>query len=212
MILKSAITLDGKVAAYTGHSKWITNDKSRADVHRTRKRTAAIMTGIGTVLADNPMLNCRCENPSDPVRIICDTKLRIPIDCNIVKTAKEIPTYVATGSEDEKKLSALMDKGIRILHIPSDEHGIDLNKLMERLGEMKIDSVLIEGGAMMHTSVLKMGIVNKLQIYIAPKILGGDGISAFGAMGIAEVNDAVELKNPQIQTFGDDIMIEYEVK
>lgn len=212
VILKSAITLDGKIAAYTGHSKWITNEESRSDVHRTRKKVAAIMTGIGTVLADNPMLNCRCENPLDPIRIICDSKLRIPMDCDIVKTAKGIPTYVATSSDDCKKASALEAQGVNILHIPSNESGIDLDVLMQELGEMKIDSVLIEGGAAMHTSALQAGIVNKVQIYIAPKILGGDGISAFGSMGIAEVNHAIGLKNPKIKTFGEDIMIEYEVK
>ncbi len=212
VILKTAVTADGKTAAYTGHSKWITNEKSRADVHVIRKRVAAIMTGIGTVLADNPMLNCRCENPSDPIRIICDTKLRIPLDCELVRTASEIPTYVATGSDDKEKCRELEKRGIGILRIASDENGIDLNDLMEILGAMDIDSVLIEGGATLNASALKQGIVNKVQIYIAPKILGGDGRSAFEAMGISEVSAAVALKNPQIRTFDDDIMIEYEVK
>lgn len=212
VILKSAITLDGKIAAYTGHSKWITNERSRANTHMTRKKCAAIMTGIGTVLADNPMLNCRCENPSNPIRIICDTKLTIPMDCEIVKTAVQIPTYVSTSSDNAKKAAELEGKGVKILKIAKTETGIDLDELMSMLGEMNIDSVLIEGGAKMHTSALKAGIVNKLQVYIAPKIMGGDGISAFSAMGISKASDAIELKNPKLHTFGDDIMIEYEVK
>ncbi len=212
VILKSAITLDGKIAAYTGHSKWITNELSRANTHITRKKCAAIMTGIGTVLADNPMLNCRCENPSDPIRVICDTKLAIPMECEIVKTATQIPTYVATSSDNAVKAAELEGKGVKILKISKTETGIDLDELMSVLGEMNIDSVLIEGGAKMHTSALKAGIVNKLQVYIAPKIMGGDGLSAFSAMGISKASDAIELKNPQLHIFGDDIMIEYEVK
>ncbi len=211
VILKSAITLDGKIAAYTGHSKWITNAESRLDAHRLRKKAAAIMVGIGTVLADDPMLNCRCEDPSDPIRIICDSKLRIPLESKIVKTAKQIPTYIVTSVISEKT-AELEKAGVGIIHISSDEKGIDLKLLMKKLGEMKIDSVMIEGGAAMHTSALMSGIVNKVQIYIAPKILGGDGIGAFNAMGITDVNDAVKLKNPKVTAFGDDIMIEYEVK
>lgn len=212
VILKSAITLDGKIAAYTGHSKWITNELSRANTHTTRKKCAAIMTGIGTVLADDPMFSCRCENPSNPIRVICDTGLKVPMDSNIVKTAFEIPTYIATSSDNTDKAAELEKNGVKILKIAKNETGIDLDELMSVLGEMNIDSVLIEGGAKMHTSALKAGIVNKLQVYIAPKIMGGDGISAFSAMGISKASDAFELKNPQLQMFGDDVMIEYEVK
>lgn len=212
VILKSAITLDGKIAAYTGHSKWITNELSREDTHRIRKRCAAIMTGIGTVLSDNPMLNCRCKNPSNPIRIICDSKLNIPLECEIVKTAAEIPTYIATSSENLEKIAKLKKKNVKTIKISSVKNGIDLTELMDRLGEMGIDSVLIEGGAKIHTSALAAGIVNRVQVYIAPKIIGDDGISAFSAMGINNVNDSVVLKNPQVHMFGDDIMIEYEVK
>ena len=212
VILKTAVSADGRTAAYTGHSQWITNEKSRADVHRTRRRAAAIMVGIGTVLSDDPMLNCRCDNPSNPIRIVCDTKLRIPLTSKIVRTAKEIPTYVATQSQDKELVASLQALGVNILHMPTNTYDIDLKYLMRILGRMKIDSVLVEGGASLHTSALKSGIVNKVQIYLAPKIIGNEGVSAFGPMGIKRVDEAYRLGSPKITMFDDDILIEYEVK
>lgn len=212
VILKTAMSADGKIAAYTGHSQWITNEKSRADVHRMRKRAAAIMVGIGTVLADDPMLNCRCENPSNPIRIVCDTKLRIPFNSKIVRTAKEIPTFIATQSQDKELVSKLHMLGVNILHMPTNTYAVDLDYLMRILGRMKIDSVLIEGGAALHTSALKAGIVNRVQMYMAPKIIGQEGISAFGPMGVKTVNEAFRLSAPKLTMFDDDILIEYEVK
>ena len=98
VIMKIAMSADGKTASKTGHSKWITNSISRESSHFTRKRVSAIMVGINTVLEDNPMLNCRCDNPKHPLRVVCDNNLRIPLECNLVKTANEIPTLVATVS------------------------------------------------------------------------------------------------------------------
>lgn len=212
VILKTAMSVDGKTAAYTGHSQWITNEKSRADVHKTRKRAAAIMVGIGTVLADDPMLNCRCKNPSNPIRIVCDAKLRIPLTSKIVQTAREIPTYIATQSQDKELVAELQSLGVNILHMPTNTYEIDLKYLMSILGRMKIDSVLIEGGASLHTSALKLGIVNKVQMYVAPKVIGQEGRNAFGPMGVRLVDEALELSAPKVTMFDDDILIEYEVK
>ena len=211
VILKTAITADGKTATLTGSSQWITNEKSRANVHLTRKRVSAIMAGIGTVLADDPMLNCRCSDPSDPVRIIADSSLRIPLDSNIVKTANEIPTYVATLSDNEEKIKLLEQCGINIIKAKDSGGRVDLKELMKTLGAMGLDSVLIEGGAKLHTSALKSGIVNKLQIYIAPKIIGGDGRSAFESLGIEEVSESVKLSKPKLTMLDGDILAEYEV-
>jgi diaminohydroxyphosphoribosylaminopyrimidine deaminase/5-amino-6-(5-phosphoribosylamino)uracil reductase len=209
--MKTAVSADGKIATVTGNSKWITNEKSRAHTHETRKRAAAILVGVNTVIADNPMLNCRCENPSNPIRVICDSTLRIPLNSQVVKTANEIPTYVATVSENSEKITALEKSGVHIINAAEKNNRVDLADLMKKLGEMQIDSVLIEGGGEIHASALKAGIVNKLQIYIAPKIIGGDGKNAVAPLGITLANDAVMLKEPQIRRFDDDILIEYEV-
>lgn len=211
VIMKTAVTADGKIAAVTGDSKWITNEKSRAHTHETRKRVSAILVGVNTVIADDPTLNCRAENPSDPIRIVCDSNLRIPLTSKIVQTARDIPTYIACIGGDTEKITALENMGAHIIKTqPKDGH-TDLSDLMKKLGEMSIDSVLIEGGGEIHASALKSRIVNKLELYIAPKVIGGDGKNAVASLGITLMRDAVQLKNPQISRFGDDILIEYEV-
>ncbi len=212
IIMKAAVSLDGKIAAKSGDARWITNEKSRAHGHETRKRVSAIMVGVNTVIADNPMLNCRTENPSNPIRIICDSNLRMPINSKIAQTAKEIPTIIATVSENKEKADELQKLGIEIIKTSADNGRVDLKDLMQKLGERQIDSVLIEGGGSIHASALKAELVNKLQIYIAPKIIGGDGKNAVAEMGIEKVNDAAQFKNPKITRFDDDILLEYEVK
>lgn len=212
VILKTAITADGKTACENGDSKWITNELSRLNVHKTRKKCAAIMTGIGTVLADDPMLNCRCDNPLDPIRIICDSNLRLPLESQIAKTAHEIKTIVATISQDDKKINTLKSMGIEVIKTKSNQNRVDLEDLICQLGERKIDSVLVEAGAELNASFIKSQIVNQIDIYIAPKLIGGrNSIPFLGGVGIEKMSDAIMLKSPQISTFGDDILISYRV-
>ena len=199
VIMKTAVTADGKTACANGDSKWITNELSRANVQLTRKRCAAIMTGIGTVLSDDPMLNCRCENPANPVRVICDSNLRIPMESQIIKTAKDIPTIIATLSDD-------------LIKTKSHNGKIDLNELIAELGRRKLDSVMVEAGAELNAAMMKAGKVNQLDIYIAPKLVGGmNSIPFLGGDSIEKMAEAKLLKNPQMKTFGDDIMISYKV-
>lgn len=208
VIMKAAMSIDGKTASYTGDSKWITNELSREHTHITRKRVAAIMVGINTVLADDPMLNCRTDIPSDPIRIICDSKLRIPLNSKIIQTAKDIPVIIATTSDDAAKIRRLEELGAEI--IVTDGERVELARLMAELGKRKIDSVLAEGGAELHASLLEADLVDLLQVYIAPKIIGGaDAKSVVGGRGVSLVRDAYMFKAPKIQTFGDDILIEY---
>jgi diaminohydroxyphosphoribosylaminopyrimidine deaminase/5-amino-6-(5-phosphoribosylamino)uracil reductase len=220
VVMKYAMTLDGKISTVTGKSKWITGEKSRENVHRDRNRYMAIMAGVGTVIADNPMLNCRLannENARNPIRIICDTNLRTPIDSQVVVTADKIRTIIATASDDNEKLKPYTDRGCEIVCIPIAEvgkqsKGIDLNILMTKLGEMGIDSILLEGGATLNYSALKAGIVNRVQAYIAPKIFGGSTAKTpVGGEGFSEVADAVEFVNSRITRFGDDVLFEAEV-
>lgn len=211
-ILKIAMTADGKIATKTGKSKWITNAESRAYGHQLRKRAAAILCGIGTVLADDPMLNCRCDDPSDPVRVICDGNLRIPLDSKLVQTAREIPTYIAACRIDPQKAEALTQYGVQILSVPPDEVGhTDLRALAKMLGDLRLDSVLIEGGTEIHEAALRAEIVQQVQLFIAPKIFGGkEAKTAVGGVGIAEVADAYALGTPEITRLGDDVLLTYE--
>jgi len=212
VVAKYACTADGKIATRTGDSKWISNEESRERVHKTRNAVSAIMTGIGTVLADNPMLNCRIENSVNPTRIICDSELKIPLDSNIIKTAKEIPTIIVCAKENAEKKSAIENSGAEVLCVPDNDGKVDLKKLMKILGERKIDSVLIEGGAELLGSALLGGIVNKLEVYIAPKIFGGnDAKTPVGGIGIEKAVDSVKLELTNSEVIGGDVLLEYDV-
>lgn len=211
VILKSAMTLDGKISSYSGKSQWISCEQSREHTHLTRKRVSAIMVGIGTVLADNPMLNCRVENPSHPIRIVCDSNLHIPLDCNLVITAKDIPTYVATISSDVEKISILESFGVKIIKTNSKDNKVDLSNLMEILGSLKIDSVIIEGGAELNFSALENDIVDCVQIYLAPMILGGKSAkTSVGGLGFENPNTAMKFKLSKIENIGMDLFLEYK--
>lgn len=213
VVMKYAMTADGKIAAYTGESKWITGEKAREHVQKSRHRYAGIMVGTGTVLADDPLLNCRIPNGQNPIRIICDTRLRTPLTSQIVSTASKITTYIATACEDQTKTAPYLEKGCNILFLPKKGDHIDLQLLMKKLGEEKIDSILLEGGAGLNYSALQAGIVNKVQTYIAPKLFGGETAKTpVGGLGIAHPDDAFFLENMHITQLNPDILIEWEVK
>ena len=212
VVMKYAMTLDGKIATYTGASKWITGVKARAYVQQQRHRYRAIMVGVGTVLADNPLLTCRMEGGRNPIRIICDSRLRTPLDSQIVQTANNVPTILATCCQDTDKYTAFQQAGCHILPIDGLEGHLNLSTLMRHLGEHGIDSILMEGGATLNWSALKSGIVQKVEAFIAPKLFGGElAKSPIGGNGYATPAECVILKNQHICQLGDDILIEGEV-
>lgn len=212
VVMKYAMTLDGKIASRTGASKWITGETARAHVHSLRGRYSAIMAGIGTVLADDPMLNCRIDGAHQPTRIIADSHLRIPIDSKICKTANEYPTVVACAEYNKEKSDILKQMGIKILCLPDKNGKVDLKRLMDKLGEEKLDSVLAEGGGIIHESALEAGIVNHVCAYIAPKIMGGaDAKTPVEGFGAGSPDSAAKLKNLKITRLGEDLLLEYDV-
>lgn len=218
VVMKYAMTLDGKIACATGDSKWVTGEIARTQVHRMRGRYRGIMVGIGTVLADDPMLNCRVEGGVDPVRIICDSNLHIPTESQIVKTALDIETIVACSQEaleserKQEKIRRLKEAGIQIIGTEG-AHGVNLVELMKKLGGQNIDSILLEGGGTLNASALEDGIVNKVYAYIAGKLIGGmDARSPVEGMGIDRMADAITLQNMEIEKLGDDFCIVGYVK
>ena len=218
VVMKYAMTLDGKIACATGDSKWVTGEIARTQVHRMRGRYRGIMVGIGTVLADDPMLNCRVEGGVDPVRIICDSNLHIPTESQIVKTASDIETIVACSQEaleserKQEKIRRLKESGIQIIGTEG-AHGVNLMELMKELGGQNIDSILLEGGGTLNASALEDGIVNKVYAYIAGKLIGGmDARSPVEGMGIDRMADAITLQNVEIEKLGDDFCIVGYVK
>ena len=237
VIVKYAQTLDGKIATHNGLSKWITGEKAREHVQNLRHRYKAIMAGIGTVLADDPLLTCRIEGGVNPIRIICDTHLKLPLESQIVNTAKEVSTIVAVSEryrenaqsealpdtekdsieennnyQKNRKIIRLEEKGIEILYVAEKNGHIDLNDLMQKLGERSIDSILLEGGGILNWSALKSGIVNKVYAYIAPKLFGGaDAKTPIEGMGTDSPANAVMLGNSKATKLGDDFLIESDV-
>ncbi len=215
VLFKAAMSLDGKIATSTGESQWISSETSREEVHSLRHAYTGIMAGIGTVLADDPMLNCRMEGAKQPIRIIVDSKLRIPMTSKLVQTAGEYPLVIACLEDpDEEKKKALTDAGVKVLETPANDEGhVDLSILMELLGMMKIDSVLLEGGGILADSALRAGIVDKVQIYIAPMIIGGESAKTpVEGKGITELADCLKLTDVSVTMSGCDIKVIGSVK
>lgn len=215
--MKYAMTMDGKIATRTGASKWITGECAREHVQTLRHKYKGIMVGIGTLLADEPMLNCRMEGGVDPVRIVCDTKLRIPVECKIVETAKNIPTIVATTKaakeHNEKKANCLEQLGVQLVCVNEKDGHIDLSEMMRKLGEMGIDSILLEGGGTLNDSMIQEDLVQCAYVYVAPKVFGGkDAKSPVEGIGVEVPSESIDFDFVDCQKIGKDILLEYRRK
>lgn len=221
--LKYAMTADGKIATVSGLSKWITGDKSRNEVHRMRHCSSGIMVGIGTVMADDPMLDCRIEEMKSPVRIIVDSGLKIKEESRICRTASQYPTILACAFEElpqgiisakdavhKEKALNLMAKGIQIINAPNSGK-VDLCLLMKILGNIGIDSILLEGGSTLAASALEHGLVNEIYVMMAPKIFGGMAKTPVGGTGVESPDMATILQLEEIKRFDDDLCVKYKV-
>lgn len=208
-ILKTAMTLDGKIATYTGHSKWITGSQARLRVHQLRNTYDAILVGIGTVLADNPELTTRLPHGGkNPIRIVVDSMARTPLSSKIITDglAKTIICVAADAPAD--RIAALKSSGVDVLIIPRNEDGLDLRELFKTLGCQNITSVLIEGGASINASALKANIIDKIEWFIAPKIVGGTGApGSVGGIGVSALDNAHLLEDINTNFIGEDILI-----
>ncbi len=211
--LKYAMTLDGKIAAYTGSSKWITGAAAREHVQRQRALNQAIMVGRGTVQADDPQLTCRLPGAPSPLRIICDSGLNTSPEANVVRTAREVPTLFATCCNDTAKIARLEQAGCRVWQItPGADGRPDPAELMRRLAAEGIASLILEGGAELAWSLLAAGLVQRVQAYIAPLLLGGAAAKGpLGGQGFAAPAAGVRLQNLVWQRLGEDILLEADV-
>lgn len=217
VILKTAATLDGRIATHTGDSKWVTGEAARHFVHKIRHETDAIMVGIGTVKADNPRLTVRLPGMKgrDPRRIILDTRLSIPLDADLVQSESDSDTIVVCGKSALKtKKEALEEKGVTIVETEEKDGKIDLFNLMPLLGGMGITSLLIEGGSRVVQSALTARIIDKVLFFYAPKILGGDdGFPICRGSGPDNMNQAFPVRDMVVKRIENDILIEgYLVK
>ncbi|WP_304507036.1 bifunctional diaminohydroxyphosphoribosylaminopyrimidine deaminase/5-amino-6-(5-phosphoribosylamino)uracil reductase RibD [Anaerotignum sp.] len=211
--LKYAMTADGKIATSTGASRWISNEASRHHAHHLRHQYSSILVGIETVLQDDPLLNCRLEHGTQPLRIICDSRLRIPPESQICQTAKEYDTIIAYAQDPFDKKESLEALGLTLWQLPDENGKVSLPMLMKKLGETGIDSVLVEGGGTIHYGFLQHNLAQKLYIYFAPKIFGGNiAKTPVGGEGILEPKDAFLLKLLHSNTLEGDILLEYQIE
>ncbi len=205
--LKIAMTLDGKIATPEGESKWITGENARKMVHRLRGSSDAVMTAIGTVKADNPMLTCRVTGYNNPVRIIIDPRLETKPDSNVASCPPETIIVTRSPNADVSLWKKLRGQGISFIEYQSEE--LDLKWLMYKLGKLNITSILIEGGSSLGSYCLEAGIVDKVMFFIAPKILGGrDSFPAVGGKSFRSLADAYKIRDIKTRHIGEDILIE----
>ncbi|OEF98490.1 bifunctional diaminohydroxyphosphoribosylaminopyrimidine deaminase/5-amino-6-(5-phosphoribosylamino)uracil reductase RibD [Desulfuribacillus alkaliarsenatis] len=209
IILKTAMTLDGKIATRTNDSKWITNEASRNKVHQIRNQVDGIMVGVHTIIADNPILTTRLpEGGINPTRIILDSKLSIPESAQVLDM-NVAPTIIAcTEKRDKNKAIRLEKLGVKVIVCKEMENRIDIADCLKRLGEAGITSVLVEGGSQVHGSFLEAQKHDKFMVFIAPKIIGGESaITAFGGRGLELMSQAIQLDNIEIEQLDNDILI-----
>lgn len=217
--MKYAMTMDGKIATHTGAARWVTGEIARQHVQEQRHRFRGIMVGVGTVLSDDPLLTCRIDGGRNPIRIICDTQLRTPLSAQVVTSAQEVPTILATCCEDPERHAPYLAAGCRVLCVPktsrtrSDHHPhLDLTALMSIIGAEGIDSILLEGGGTLNWAALECGIVQQVQCYLAPKFFGGETAKTpVEGIGVATPDTCFRLTNRRFTELGDDILIESEV-
>ncbi|WP_421662157.1 bifunctional diaminohydroxyphosphoribosylaminopyrimidine deaminase/5-amino-6-(5-phosphoribosylamino)uracil reductase RibD [Lysinibacillus telephonicus] len=210
VISKFAMTLDGKIATHTGHSKWITSEEARLQVHELRNEVDAILVGIGTVLADNPSLTTRLPDREgkNPIRVILDSELKTPLDANIVNTIDASTIIVCGPNVEAAKVSQLQEKGVKVISVTKNDHGLDLEEMLNELYKNGITDVLVEGGAEVNASFLRAGLINKFLAYVSPKILGGrKSKTPFTGIEVDTIDEALQLEIDSVEKIGPDLCI-----
>ena len=211
VVMKTATSLDGKIATTTGDSKWISGVTSRKQVHKLRNKYSAVMVGINTALKDNPMLNVRDVEgkTKNPVRIVVDSLARIPLQSKLLNTPEFAETIIAvTDQTSESKINAIKEKGATVLVCPAMKDRVNLKFLMKELSARDIDSILLEGGGTLNFEALRQGIVDKVIAFVAPKILGGtEALTSVEGTGFASLPEAIQIENLTAESSGEDIML-----
>jgi len=210
VVLKTAMSLDGKIATHTGDSKWITGEMARQRVQQMRSEYMGIVAGVGTVLADDPMLNCRLAGKHrQPVRVVVDSQARIPLKSRLVQTAGDYPTIVAcTPKAEESKLKALRAAGVQILLCTEQEGRVNVADLLRLLGARGVDSLLLEGGGELNYSFVQQGLVDEVCAFIAPKMIGGrEAKTPVEGQGFGQMKEVMEWGKTEIEKVGKDVLL-----
>jgi diaminohydroxyphosphoribosylaminopyrimidine deaminase/5-amino-6-(5-phosphoribosylamino)uracil reductase len=208
---KLAMSLDGRTAMASGESQWITSPEARADVHKLRAESSAILTGINTVLADDPSLTARLDQEVvQPVRVVLDSNLQMPVNARMLTLPGRTLILICTpvrSEQVEERIQKLKDTGAEIYHLPEKQGRVDLAEAMKFLAEQEINEVLVEAGALLNGALLNENLVDKWIIYIASKILGDQGRGLFNLPGLDKLSDSKEMKFKDIRQVGKDLKI-----
>jgi diaminohydroxyphosphoribosylaminopyrimidine deaminase / 5-amino-6-(5-phosphoribosylamino)uracil reductase len=206
--LKLAASLDGKIATVSGDARWISCERSRATVHRLRNRYDAVLVGAGTVVTDNPQLTCRIAGGRNPWRIILDARLRIPLTAEFLRQPGSDKNIIITSNTAPRdKISALEDLGATVWRLPLREGAVPWLPVLKKLAKAGILSVLIEGGAITAASALKDKVVDKMLLFYAPKLLGGDARCMIDSLGVQHIKQSVAVQRLKVQKSGTDLLV-----
>ncbi len=209
--LKVATSLDGRIAIHDGESKWITGETARAWAHRLRACHDAVMVGIGTALADDPKLTCRLLGLAhrSPVRVVVDSRLRLPLSSQVVAGAGDPPTWLITRSDsDERRRRAYAKRGVEVIVIDADDH-LPMLQVVQELGRRGVTRLLVEGGSHIAAALLRQGLVDRLAWFRAPRLIGGDGVAAAAAFGVDRLEDMARFERISVVRAGEDILETY---
>ncbi|MDF1624830.1 MAG: bifunctional diaminohydroxyphosphoribosylaminopyrimidine deaminase/5-amino-6-(5-phosphoribosylamino)uracil reductase RibD [Parvibaculaceae bacterium] len=214
--VKLASSLDGKVATHSGHSQWITGERARNQVHLMRARTDAIMVGSATAIVDDPDLTCRLSGLGgrSPIRIVADGRLRMPLTAKLVRSARDVPVWVLTlpGGEDARR-RAFEECGVRLIDVPAGPGGhMDMGVALKKLGADGLTRLMVEGGSRLVSSLMQAALVDRLDWFQAPKLIGDDGFAALAGLGIDKVEQSPRLELRQVLSLGEDTLQSFSIE
>jgi len=208
--LKLATSLDGRIATGAGESRWITGDAAREAVHRLRAEHDAVLVGVETALADDPELTVRLPgyNGRQPARVVLDSRQRLSPECKLVRSAREIPTFIIATTPPDP---LLVEAGVRVLEVRAiGEDRPELKSVVEALSEQGLSRLFVEGGGQVAASFIRCGLVDAIEWFRAPTLIGGEGRPGVGALAVAALADAPHFRRTEIREVGDDLWERYE--
>lgn len=214
VILKTAHTLDGRIATGTGDSRWITGKTARTFTHRLRAHSGAILVGSGTIIADDPLLTVRHVKGPNPLRVALDSRLRTSPNAKVYADQDEIPTILFTADyHPQEKIARFEEIGVKVVPLPAGDNGRPpLKEVLKHLGNLGVNSLLVEGGAAVFTSFIREKLVDRKIAVIAPKLIGGDGLPVFSSLGIETMSEVESWKFHQVKRLGGDVLLEIILK
>ncbi len=211
VILKSAITLDGKIATHSGEAHWITGENSRKRVHEIRAVVDAVVVGYNTILQDDPALTVRMKvKGTHPARVILDSHLRLPLSAKVFQNADKIPTFVACleSEKDNLKVEELKNRSVQILWCTHNSEGrVNLAHLFKQLGAKQYTRVLVEGGSVLASSLIQQKYLDELLLFVAPKLLGGQGLDLFSELKVDQLSQSPRFEFSEVMPYGEDLML-----